>query len=554
MKKIIFTSVLIFASLFWRGAGSEVNAQTETIIAEGNASTIILDHVEKINDPAKTKDTTLPVPAFNYNLQPKRFSTTVMLDTIRPAKIGSEPLPKLYRTYARLGVGNYSAFMGEFYVGSLRSKSNEWGAHVKHFSAGSGPKDNAGNFSGFSQQNIDVYGKHFFKREILSGDFNYDRDVVYNYGSAADSNSFNKASSRQNFNYYAANADLLSHFSDSASINHHVNMRYYHLNDRYKTNEDNILLGVNAGRFIRTERIDADLGIDYNHNSGEHDTVNNTIVKFQPMFSSNGKKFNAAIGINLSVDAGNQTSAYFYPQASFSYDIINHIIVPYIKLGGYLERNSFRSLTSINPFLLSASSFSMLNTQHKYELTAGLRGSLSAEIIYDVHFSRVQLVNAPFFLNTTWQEDLFRNKFSVVYDNADVTNVHGQIGWQHFEKIHVVATGDWYQYKMTNELHPWHTPTLRMSLLGEYNLQDKIIAHAEVYYLNGQYAKIQDGDSFSIVNMKGLVDVNIGFEYRYTKFLSAFLNFNNLAGQRYERWYAYPTQKFNLMGGLTYTF
>jgi hypothetical protein len=33
-----------------------------------------------------------------------------------------------------------------------------------------------------------------------------------------------------------------------------------------------------------------------------------------------------------------------------------------------------------------------------------------------------------------------------------------------------------------------------------------------------------------------------------------FLNFNNIAGQRYERWYAYPTQKFNLLGGLTYTF
>jgi len=54
--------------------------------------------------------------------------------------------------------------------------------------------------------------------------------------------------------------------------------------------------------------------------------------------------------------------------------------------------------------------------------------------------------------------------------------------------------------------------------------------------------------------MKGLVDVNLGLEYRYTKFLSAFLNLNNLAAQRYQRWYAYPTQKFNLLGGLTYTF
>ncbi|HET6990314.1 MAG TPA: hypothetical protein VFJ43_03275 [Bacteroidia bacterium] len=554
MKKLIFISSFFFLPLLWRGA--EVCAQTESqsIIAEGDAAAITLDHVEKITDRAVTKDTTLPAPAFTYSLQPKRFSTTVKIDTIQAAKMGNEPLTKLYRTYARLGVGNYATFMGEFNVGSLRSKSDAWGAHIRHFSAGSGPKNVAGDFSGFAQEDFNIFGKYFFKHHVLYGGFDYDRNAIYNYGSASSLTSYDKASSRQFFNYYSVNGDLLSHLPDSSDINHHVNLRYYHLADRYKTNEDNILLGVSAGRFIRTERLDADFGLDYNRNSSASDTAVNTIVKFRPMFSTNGKKFQAAIGMNLSIDIADETKAYFYPQASFSYDIINHIIVPYITLGGYLERNSYKTLSDRNPFMLSASSFSMRNTQHKYELTAGLRGSLSAEIVYDAYFSRVDLVNAPFFLNTTEQQDLFRNKFSVVYDDCNVVNVHGQIGWQHFEKIRITATGDYYQYKMANELHPWHTPTLHLSLLGQYNLQDKIIAHAEIYYLNGQYAKIQDGNSFQVVNMKGLVDVNIGFEYRYTKFLSAFLNFNNLAGQRYERWYAYPTQKFNLMGGLTYTF
>ena len=45
------------------------------------------DHVVKINDPAVTKDTVLPAPAFNYNIQPKRYITSVKLDTIRAAKI-----------------------------------------------------------------------------------------------------------------------------------------------------------------------------------------------------------------------------------------------------------------------------------------------------------------------------------------------------------------------------------------------------------------------------------------------------------------------------------
>ena len=52
----------------------------------------------------------------------------------------------------------------------------------------------------------------------------------------------------------------------------------------------------------------------------------------------------------------------------------------------------------------------------------------------------------------------------------------------------------------------------------------------------------------------GFVDWNLGFEYRYTKILSAFLNFNNIEGERYFRWNNYPSQRFSFMGGITYAF
>ena len=549
MRKLVFIVSALFCC-------AEISAQSVgSIEAIGKATPIMLDHVEKINDPATTKDTVLPAPAFNYNLQPKRYMTTVKIDTIRAAKISSEPLTKLYRTYAKLGVGNYGTFMGEFSAGSLRSKTNAWGAHVKHFSAGSGPKNIEGDFSGFTQQDVNIFGKHFYKKHVLYGGFDFDRDVIYNYGSAAPLSSYSKAASKQFFNYYGVNADVISHFTDSEAVNHHEYIRYYHLDDRYKTNEDNFLLTSRVGRYIRTEHLDVDFGLDYNHNSSETDSAGNTIISLKPMFSFGGNKFRIAIGMEMDIDAGEETFTYFHPQFDASYDIVNHIIVPYFTLGGTQVRNSYRTLSMENPFLISSSAFSLRNTQRNYELSFGLRGSLSAELVYDARFTpHLELVNAPFFVNTTEQQDLFRNKFAVVYDTVDVMSAHGQLGWSHFEKIHITATGDWAKYNMTHEEHPWHTPTLRLSLLAEYNIQDKILAHAEIYYLNGQYASLREGTTQTTVNMKGLVDVNMGFEYRYTKFLSAFINFNNLAGQRYERWYAYPTQKFNLLAGVTYTF
>ncbi len=545
MKKLLVISTLFFMSTL-------LHAQNEAIEAVGKASPIILENVKKIGDDAQFKDTVLPTPAFNYNIQPKRYLTTVELDTIRAAKISSEPLQKLYRTYARAGVGNYSSFMGEFSAGSLRSKSGAWGVHLRHFSAGSGPKNVRGEFAGFSQQDVNIFGKRFLKKHTLYGGFDYDRDVVYNYGSLL-ADTLTKDFTKQYFNVFSANTFLQSHYTDSTAINHRAALRYYHLGDRYETKEDNVLFGVSGGRYVPQGHLGASFGVDYNRNSGT-DTAANSIVSFVPMFNAHGNKFKASIGFNLSFDAGDESFTYFYPQASFSYDIVNSIIVPYITLGGYLERNSYRSLSLVNPFVAPSTAFSLRNTQHKYEITAGLRGSLSADLVYDIRGMRVELVNAPFFVNTTWQEDVYMNKFDVVYDQAEVYNVHAQLGWQRYEKIRLTATGDWYQYKMTNEQHPWHTPTLRMGLLAEYNLRDKILARANIYYLNGQYAKIQGINGPSVVNLKGLVDVNFGFEYRYTKFLSLFLNLNNVAGQRYQRWYTYPTQQFNFLGGLTYTF
>ncbi|HEU4718135.1 MAG TPA: hypothetical protein VFU15_09885 [Bacteroidia bacterium] len=548
MKKfLVIPFMLLCASLVAQTGGF-------SITAVGDVSPVLIDNVTKISDPAVKKDTVLPAPSFDYTLQPKKFMTSVQIDTIKAAKLGNESVPKLYNTYARLGVGNYATITGEFYANSTRSKTSAWGFHARHFSAGKGPGDVQGDFSGFGQQQVDAFGKYFFRHHTLTGGLDYDRHAVYNYGSDVAGNSFTKDFTKQTFNYWGANVDLLSHLPDSSDINHHGNLRYYHLSDRYKVKEDNLLFSANGGTYLRGQMLNVDLGVDYNHVTGAQDTVNSTILHVTPMIRSRGNKFDASIGIAVYGDLGAESFTYFYPQASFSYDIVNHIIVPYVTLGGYLERNSMRTMTDINPFLMTTEAYALKNTQHKYELSGGLKGSISSEIVYDLRATRVELDNMPFFVNTIESQDIFRNKFAAVYDNVDLVQAHAQLGWQHFEKVRLDLSGDYYHYTMTNELHPWHTPTLRLGLLAEYNLQDKLIGRMDVCYLDGMYARMQNGSGYSVVNLKGLVDVNLGFEYRYTKFFSVFLNLNNLANQRYERWYAYPTQRFNFLAGATYTF
>lgn len=547
MKKLI--SILAIVVPFC------VSAQTYTIDAGTDPVPVTRGDARKISDPARTKDTVLPTPNFTYGVQSKKYSTSFGLDTIKAAKLGSEPLPKLYRTYARFGVGNYSTFLGEISVMSVRSKNGTWGIHAGHLSAGSGPKDVAGEFSGYSSQNVDLFGKRFTKKHELTGGFGFDRDVVYNYGSTADSNVFTKDYSRQKYNFYDVGLGVKSFYSDSEAINHKIGFNYQYFDNRFGVTEDRILFNANGGRYLHTMYIDATLGLDYNRVSGLGDTTNSTIISFAPRIAQNGKKFNTYAGVNIAHETDGEGATYFYPQFYAQYDIVNHIIIPYISLNGSLDRNNYHSLADVNPFISSQNAIHLRNTQRIFDLEIGLKGSLSSEVFYQVSASRYQLKNAPFFVNSALAEDVMQNKFTVVYDGADVVHVGGQLGWQKREKVKIVAGGDWYQYSMDTENRPWHTPTLRLNLLFQYNIQDKILVHSDIYYLNGQYARTGTAATgYGETNLKGLVDVNLGAEYRYNKYLSLFIDFRNLAGQRYMRWNAYPTQKFNLMGGLTYTF
>jgi outer membrane cobalamin receptor len=88
-----------------------------------------------------------------------------------------------------------------------------------------------------------------------------------------------------------------------------------------------------------------------------------------------------------------------------------------------------------------------------------------------------------------------------------------------------------------------------------YNLADKFIGQINLHGFDKQYVKLPDYMNQSEgMKLKGFTDLNLRFEYRYTDRISAFVSFNNILSQSYQRWQDYNTQRFNLMGGFTFGF
>jgi outer membrane receptor protein involved in Fe transport len=245
-----------------------------------------------------------------------------------------------------------------------------------------------------------------------------------------------------------------------------------------------------------------------------------------------------------------------FPDIYAKYNLIGHYLVPYLKVGGGLERNNFYQLSRINPFVEIAPQTA--NQINRYDANAGIEGQFSSKISFDLYAGRKFVTNLPLFVNDYSLPAA--NQFTIIYDEAIIDVIKADLAYRLDDKLNMTLSAEFLQYAIKNELDAWHLPNARASFFTFYQLNHKIVARAEVYYMGRRFAKTFDpneGESrnFGVFarQLDGFVDVNLGLEYRWKKQLSFFLDFNNIAAMGYENWNRLPVQRFSILGGLTFS-
>ena len=555
----LIKQILIFGLMSLGLTSYSQNIGDVEVINAANYDPVIKEAVKQ-NDRPEITDTVKKITKVTYSTPAKMYATSYQASGIEPAKMVNEPLSKLYQSLIKVGIGNYTMPYGELFFNNLRSKDVNWGVHYKHLSS-SAKFTNMGS-TDFSDNEANIYGKKFYKKHTLSGDFNYSRNVVHYYGfSDTAFKNINLVTYKQRFQLFESKVRLQSHYSDSSSINHDIRLNYYNYGDLYNTFENNVFADGLISTFLYGQKFNTLASVDYYNVHSAHDTMSNAIVKVNPYFEAgDGSKWKADVGATLAVDYFTKAGTKFYPYYRFNvyYNVYQNIIIPYAGIGGGLEKNSFRSMSTLNPFVLSELSYK--NTDNKYNGFAGLRGALSSNTSYDVKALYGHYNNMAFYMVDYNQrgDNILGNKYKVVYLNTNFVNISGQVKYQFKEKINISAKGNYYGYTITDTtgVYPWHKPNFDITLSANYNLKSKLIFRADVFAIGNQWAQqqktINGVTTQQAVQLKGITDINLGLEYRYTKMLSAFVSFNNIGSFRYYRWDQYPTQRFNAMFGLTF--
>jgi hypothetical protein len=572
MKYVLTIIALVFVSGIW--------AQKDDIVLEMRANRTVEPAFRILAHP-KIIDTVKAAQVKAYPLLFFQVPTKISLDSIEAATVETtEKLKQQYPFYAKVGVGSTIMPLGELYFNSTRSRAYQYGANVKHLSSFGDIKNREKVVyapAQYDRTNATVFGKINERNYNLLGEFNYQNNGFHYYGVQDDS--LSKDSIAQRFQVYNGSAEYVANRGDSARLNFKIKTDYTNFQTRkiadtladWRAIENHFNFNSRLWYNNRNERFYGDIGVRYNgYSYGILDSVmsvgdtgisnQNTIIDFKPgvwtQMLDNRLKIEIGVGITADLRADKNT-VYLYPQAEFKYAMFNDIFIPYLGIKGGLKQNTIQSLTSQNPFIRVNQQ--LLNEHNPFDIYGGFKGTLSKRMSFNIGASFAHIENKALFVTDTF--GVYRNQFNVIYDTLNLTTIEGSLSYQMSEKLKIDGIARFYSYEMYNQARAWNLPQFQCLVRGSYNLYDKFSISLDgtletgrnaLVYATGEGVKEENGQYF--VSLGTIVDLNLGVEYRYSQRISAFLQLNNVAAQRYNRWYNYPVQPFQVMGGVTARF
>jgi len=528
---------------------------------------------QKITTLPNLKDSFSVKPAFEYSIRSRRIDTRFDVSPIAPAKLHPLPQTKLHHGYIKVGAGTLPNVLGEVAFNTVRNKDYAAGALLKLDGAGGNVKlknleDKV--FAGYNDASAKLFAQKFFHSSILYGELGASGQTAHNYGyDTAIDTSLNKGDIRKRYIFADASIGIRSSNFKTEQWNYDVQLGYKSahnkLEEMYVPNpkpNDKGMVRYNENAFNLKVQLDnnmfgGNVNFDIYNRSNAFDSLrNNFAVDINPWFMLDNDSVRMQVGVRIAAykEDDGKIQPKLFPKIEFQFTLLKDIFIPFIGIDGYLRHNTYRDLVTENPFITPGLSVPITNTQ--WQIYAGLKGTLTSKLSYYLRADFYTSKNEYFFVNDT-SFSRVQNYFTVITDTKEMNTVciKGEIYFNPIESIDLGLKTNYFYYDPSKEEKAWHKPEYTLEFLAKYNLHNKIITNLDIMSIGKRYAKafynLDTEDQF--YTLKSVVAFNLGVEYRYTKSFSLFLKLNNISGARYERWNFYPSHRFNMMGGFTYS-
>ena len=578
MNKIIVTIIISFISFSLWAQQPKDTLNTEVINVVKPYTPTISDAF-KLKDNPSVSDENIEKEAVDYKIKSVPVASTFTPSKGKAKGVSRPKKERLFDNYISAGFGNYTTPLFEAYIRTFPNRDAEFGVLLKHHSSQGGIKEVDLDDS-FYDSNFDVYYKQS----------NRDMDWKLNLGAQ-----------HQLYNWYGLpevdfEPTLLESIDPSQTYLNVVlggEIEYYDsffkgakasvsgLVDKYNSAELRIRIQPTLELPISSELINFQFDIDFLKGDFDRNYSSETAISYSyanlgvtPNFEVLRDNLSINLGAKLyyAVDLENSNGEFkAYPNVDASYQLIEEVLTIFGGATGGLHFNTYLDLSQENPFI--APNLYSIPTDEKYKAFAGVKGKLASNINYLFRASYADERNKALYLKNQIKTDgiisfdeayMLGNSFGIVYDDVKTMSFYGELAIDFSKEFTFGGNINFASYEMEIHEEAWNLPSLKTTLFADYHA-NKWTGSAKLFMLserkdlevpfNTGFQPHYAGDIDAYIKTNGTyLDLNAEISYAFTNRLTAFAKGNNLLGTKYKRYYNFPVQGIQILGGITYKF
>ena len=542
-SKIFFgTIITLFVFSFVSNAQKDTSSRGVTITS---AFKPMLKDAAKINFNASPPVADTTKPKLQYNIPNQNLQLGYQPGSLKPLALEIDSGGRWDNSnYAKLGFGSLRTPYLQMGISLGDGKAAGINIFAKHVSS-----DGKTDFQDFTNTHV-RFGGHFQTAKSLEWNVHagMKQDKTWKYGGTPLTIPLPDDSLKQSFNTYYGKVGFHNINKTSFGLSYSPEIRIDVMSDDNKNSESNTVINLPLEKTIGNQfAVNLGITFDLTRLSPEDKAaLSNTMYYISPSVLYKSSKMNIQAGIRPSWD--NKTFKMF-PNILADVSTEDQRFTVHVGWTGYVRKTTYQYLSSINPWLDLPASFNNTWIEERF---AGFKGSVGDHFTYSAKVGYTKLNNQPLFINNYSSEDGGKTFLVVNEPRINVLNMGGQVGVTIQEKFSWLADWQINQYsglkvndKAWGLLPVEFKSALRLQVIKDLWLKSDLFAWGGPKYMR---ADGSDG------RLKGAFDLSAGLEFRITKNLNLWTQFNNITNRSYQRWNMYPVYGFNFAGGVVFSF
>lgn len=546
MKQLLAKMVLLGCGVFTFGISFSQDTTKKKSIDITSSFKPVLREAAKINFNATppTADTTRP--KLNYDIPNQNLLLAYQPGSLKPLALQVDSGGIWDNSsYIKAGFGSLRTpyLQAGFSFGDGKTAGlNIYAMHVS--------SEGKREFQNFNNTHVKLSG--FFKSGNnleWNASIGMKQDKTYKYGFEPVSLSFPNDSLKQNFQTISGRVGFHNINKTEFGLTYSPEVKIDVFSDNHDNSESNTVVNLPLEKTIGKEfAVNLGLTFDLTRLTPKVKTVvNNTMYYISPSILYKASNINAQVGIRPSWD--NKTFKMF-PNILADISTEDERFTFQAGWTGYIRKTTYQWLASQNPWLWLPLTFKNTWVEERF---AGFKGSVGDHFSYAAKVGFNKLTNQPLFINDIEQVNGGRKSF-VVVNEPEIKVIHfgGELGFNIEEKFSLITGLTFNQYSgLKVNAEAWGLTSLELKTAMRLQIIKDLWLKGDLFAWSGPHYLKDDG---SPGKLPGAADLNAGVEFKITKNLNLWSQFNNIFNKEYQRWYHYQSYGFNFVAGVVFSF